>query len=114
LRINTDEDVAVLQYHWRTTGVPKGAMLTHYNIFANVDTTDMWAHPSTRRGEDCYLLVIPLFHIYGFTVGMLDSRGFAFSTLDVILRNSTCCTPRQSLEHANGKTIDVKQRNHSK
>src|SRR5260370_35905404 len=47
-------------------------MLTHYNIFANVVQTDMWAHPSTRRGEDCYLLVIPLFHIYGFTVGMLE------------------------------------------
>src|SRR3989442_13321705 len=32
----------------------------------------MWAHPSTRRGEDCFLLVLPLFHIYGFTVGMLE------------------------------------------
>jgi long-chain acyl-CoA synthetase len=52
--------------------VPKGAMLTHYNVFANVIQSDMWAHPSTRRGEDCYLLVIPLFHIYGFTVGMLE------------------------------------------
>ncbi len=72
VEINTDEDVAVLQYTGGTTGVPKGAMLTHYNIFANVIQTDMWAHPSTRRGEDCYLLVIPLFHIYGFTVGMLE------------------------------------------
>src|SRR5207249_11235693 len=68
------EDVAVLQYTGGTTGVPKGAMLTHYNIFANVVQTDMWAHPATRRGEDCYLLVIPLFHIYGFTVGMLEDR----------------------------------------
>ena len=72
VEINTDEDVAVLQYTGGTTGVPKGAMLTHYNIFANVVQTDMWAHPATRRGEDCYLLVIPLFHIYGFTVGMLE------------------------------------------
>ena len=72
VEINTDEDVAVLQYTGGTTGVPKGAMLTHYNIFANVVQTDMWAHPSTRRGEDCYLLVIPLFHIYGFTVGMIE------------------------------------------
>jgi long-chain acyl-CoA synthetase len=72
VEINTDEDVAVLQYTGGTTGVPKGAMLTHSNIFANVVQTDMWAHPSTRRGEDCYLLVIPLFHIYGFTVGMIE------------------------------------------
>lgn len=72
VEINTDEDVAVLQYTGGTTGVPKGAMLTHRNIFANVVQTDMWAHPAMRRGEDCYLLVIPLFHIYGFTVGMIE------------------------------------------
>ena len=72
VEINTDEDVAVLQYTGGTTGVPKGAMLTHYNIFANVIQTDIWANPSSRRGEDSYLLVIPLFHIYGFTVGMIE------------------------------------------
>lgn len=72
VEIDTDEDVAVLQYTGGTTGVPKGAMLTHANIFANVVQTDIWANRSTRRGEDCYLLVIPLFHIYGFTVGMIE------------------------------------------
>ena len=41
VEINTDEDVAVLQYTGGTTGVPKGAMLTHYNIFANVIQTDI-------------------------------------------------------------------------
>jgi long-chain acyl-CoA synthetase len=72
VEINPDEDVAVLQYTGGTTGIPKGAMLTHYNIFANVIQTDIWANASTRRGTDCYLLVIPLFHIYGFTVGMIE------------------------------------------
>jgi long-chain acyl-CoA synthetase len=72
VEINPDEDVAVLQYTGGTTGIPKGAMLTHYNIFANVIQTDIWANASTRRGADCYLLVIPLFHIYGFTVGMIE------------------------------------------
>lgn len=71
VEINPDEDVAVLQYTGGTTGVPKGAMLTHYNIFANVVQTQMWGHESPRRGEDTYLLVIPYFHIYGFTVGMI-------------------------------------------
>ena len=72
VEINPDEDVAVLQYTGGTTGVPKGAMLTHYNIFANVIQTESWAHGSFRRGEDTYLLVIPFFHIYGFTVGMME------------------------------------------
>jgi long-chain acyl-CoA synthetase len=72
IEIDTDEDVAVLQYTGGTTGVPKGAMLTHRNIFANVVQTDAWAHQFTQRGADCYLLVIPLFHIYGFTVGMIE------------------------------------------
>ena len=72
VEIDPDEDVAVLQYTGGTTGVPKGAMLTHYNIFANVVQTESWAHSSLRRGEDTYLLVIPFFHIYGFTVGMME------------------------------------------
>jgi long-chain acyl-CoA synthetase len=66
------EDVAVLQYTGGTTGVPKGAMLTHYNIFANVIQIQSWMHSTLRRGEDTYLLVIPFFHIYGFTVGMME------------------------------------------
>lgn len=66
------EDVAVLQYTGGTTGVPKGAMLTHYNIFANVIQISCWAYSEQRRGEDTYLLVIPFFHIYGFTVGMME------------------------------------------
>src|SRR5262249_39509417 len=72
VEINPDGDVALLQYTGGTTGVPKGAMLTHYNIFANVVQTECWAHGDLRRGEDTYLLVIPFFHIYGFTVGLVD------------------------------------------
>jgi long-chain acyl-CoA synthetase len=72
VEINPDEDLAVLQYTGGTTGVPKGAMLTHYNIFANFVQTDVWGNRSTRLGEDRYLLVIPFFHIYGFTVGMME------------------------------------------
>lgn len=72
VEITPDEDVAVLQYTGGTTGVPKGAMLTHYNIFANFVQTDLWANRYTKKGEDRYLLVIPFFHIYGFTVGMME------------------------------------------
>jgi long-chain acyl-CoA synthetase len=66
------DDVAVLQYTGGTTGVPKGAMLTHYNIFANVIQSTVLHHPDSGRGQDRILLVIPFFHIYGFTVGIMS------------------------------------------
>ncbi|PYQ32143.1 MAG: long-chain fatty acid--CoA ligase [Acidobacteria bacterium] len=71
-RVHVDaDDVAVLQYTGGTTGTPKGAMLTHYNIFSNVVQSTSLHIPSLRRGEERYLLVIPFFHIYGFTVGLM-------------------------------------------
>jgi long-chain acyl-CoA synthetase len=69
--IDPVNDVAVLQYTGGTTGTPKGAMLTHYNIFANVVQSTTLHIPALRRGDERYLLVIPFFHIYGFTVGMM-------------------------------------------
>jgi long-chain acyl-CoA synthetase len=71
VEIDPEQDVAVLQYTGGTTGVPKGAMLTHHNIFANVVQTTTLHVPVLRRGEERYLLVIPFFHIYGFTVGLM-------------------------------------------
>ncbi len=65
------DDIAVLQYTGGTTGVPKGAMLTHYNIFSNVIQTSVLHGETMRRGENRDLIVIPYFHIYGFTVGMM-------------------------------------------
>jgi long-chain acyl-CoA synthetase len=69
--IDADEDVAVLQYTGGTTGVPKAAMLTHRNIFANTIQTELWHSRSIARGHDRFLLVIPYFHIYGLTVGLM-------------------------------------------
>src|SRR5262249_46848691 len=71
VRIDPENDVAVLQYTGGTTGTPKGAMLTHYNIFSNVIQTAGLHHPEQGRGIDRILLVIPFFHIYGFTVGLI-------------------------------------------
>ena len=65
------DDLAVLQYTGGTTGTPKGAMLTHGNIFANVVQTEAWHYRANRPGESRFLLVIPYFHIYAFTVGMM-------------------------------------------
>lgn len=69
--INTEEDIAALQYTGGTTGTPKGAMLTHFNLFANTVQSALWrSYFSTPDGERM-LIVIPLFHVYGMTVGML-------------------------------------------
>ena len=46
-------------------------MLTHRNIFANTVQTALWHHRSIQRGHERFLMVIPYFHIYGLTVGMM-------------------------------------------
>jgi long-chain acyl-CoA synthetase len=69
--INPEEDVAVLQYTGGTTGLPKGAMLTHLNLYTNTLQAYAWAGPLVQRGDERYLMVIPYFHIYGQTVGLL-------------------------------------------
>jgi len=71
VEIDPAEDVAVLQYTGGTTGVPKGAMLTHRNLYTNTLQSWSWAGPLTRQGDERYLMVIPYFHIYGQTVGLL-------------------------------------------
>jgi long-chain acyl-CoA synthetase len=65
-------DLAVLQYTGGTTGTPKGAMLTHANIWANVVQTESWTNPAyVIGGNERYLVVIPYFHIYAFSVCMM-------------------------------------------
>ncbi|MDI3257593.1 MAG: long-chain fatty acid--CoA ligase [Kyrpidia sp.] len=64
------EDVAVLQYTGGTTGRSKGAMLTHRNLVANVYQCLADFRDGLRDGEEVILLVLPLFHVYGMTVGM--------------------------------------------
>ena len=77
------DDLAVLQYTGGTTGTPKGAMLTHGNIFANVVQTIAWTNPMyTLSGEERYLVVIPYFHIYAFSVCMM--MGLWIGALQVI------------------------------
>jgi long-chain acyl-CoA synthetase len=69
--IDPERDIAALQYTGGTTGTPKGAMLTHFNLFANTTQSILWrSYFSSPEGERL-LMVIPLFHVYGMTVGML-------------------------------------------
>ncbi len=62
-------DLAVLQYTGGTTGIAKGAMLTHRNLLANALQTRSWI-PSVHDAEEVTLCVAPFFHSYGLTAGM--------------------------------------------
>lgn len=67
--IDPDNDVMLLQYTGGTTGIPKGAMLTHKNIVANAHQAAMWFH-DCKPGEDKMLGVIPFFHVFAMTAVM--------------------------------------------
>jgi long-chain acyl-CoA synthetase len=60
------EEVAVLQYTGGTTGVSKGAMLTHRNLIANVLQSVTWDRHA-QKGRERMLTVLPFFHTYGIT-----------------------------------------------
>ena len=63
------DDLAVLQYTGGTTGTPKGVMLSHRNLLANVVQLEAWV-PDLRRGEERFLAILPFFHVFGMTVAM--------------------------------------------
>jgi long-chain acyl-CoA synthetase len=63
------DDVALLQYTGGTTGIAKGAMLTHRNIVANVVQICAW-FPELNCGKERFLSVLPFFHVFGLTVGL--------------------------------------------
>jgi long-chain acyl-CoA synthetase len=67
---NAKEDIACLQYTGGTTGLPKGAMLTHYNLVSNCVAVNAWSAGDFREGKETILTNLPLFHIYGQTVCM--------------------------------------------
>ncbi|MER7445382.1 long-chain-fatty-acid--CoA ligase [Microbacterium sp. NPDC097977] len=63
----TLEDTALLQYTSGTTGIPKGAILTHANLRANAMQGRAWV-PGLVDGEETFYGVLPLFHAYGMTL----------------------------------------------
>ncbi|RNF38240.1 long-chain-fatty-acid--CoA ligase [Planococcus salinus] len=70
IAIDPATDVAVLQYTGGTTGLPKGAMLTHRNIAANTLQSAATTRVQTEKGKERVLTISPLFHVYGMTSGM--------------------------------------------
>jgi long-chain acyl-CoA synthetase len=63
--------VALLQYTGGTTGVPKGAMLTHRNLIANTLQCSAWTGPETGHENERVLTPLPLYHIFSLTANLL-------------------------------------------
>ncbi|MEO6919165.1 MAG: long-chain fatty acid--CoA ligase [Collimonas sp.] len=80
------DDVAFLQYTGGTTGVSKGATLTHRNVVANVLQAEAWLSPGLAKGPKveqlAFVCALPLYHIFALTVcGLLGMREGALNLL---------------------------------
>ncbi|MBT6325871.1 MAG: AMP-binding protein [Bdellovibrionales bacterium] len=79
------EDIAFLQYTGGTTGVSKGAILTHSNIISNLLQARTWISNLIRKGEEIIITPLPLYHIFSLTANCL-----AFSSvgaLNILITN---------------------------
>ena len=79
------EDIAVLQYTGGTTGVAKGACLTHANLLANAAQMGVRISQRGNEGEEIFVCPLPLYHIYAFTVNMLTL--FSMGALNILIPN---------------------------
>lgn len=82
--INPKKDVAALMFTGGTTGAPKAAMLSHYNLLANVVQIDSWFKTGVK-GRDVFMGVLPWFHIYGQTA-VLNSGVYKAATIITFAR----------------------------
>src|SRR5207237_4165031 len=83
------QDTAILQYTGGTTGVPKGAVLSHHALLANIRQSRSW-NPTLVEGLERGVDVMPLFHVHGLTVIM----GVSIATGSAMV-----LIPRFDLEH---------------
>ncbi|MBR6027418.1 MAG: AMP-binding protein [Neisseriaceae bacterium] len=65
------DDLALLQYTGGTTGIAKGAMLTHGNICANMAQAREWIKNKLNFGEETFITPLPLYHIFSLTVNLM-------------------------------------------
>ncbi len=65
------DDIAFLQYTGGTTGVSKGAMLTHANIASNVTQAYAWIKPVVHEGQEFIITALPLYHVFALTANCL-------------------------------------------
>lgn len=79
------DDIAYLQYTGGTTGVAKGAMLTHGNIVANLQQAHAWIGPFLAEGEEVIITALPLYHIFSLTANCLTF--FKIGATNVLITN---------------------------
>ena len=77
-------DIALLQYTGGTTGVPKGAILTHRNLVANAAQSAAWV-PVLKPASETFYAVLPMFHAYGLTLAL---------TTAVLMRETVVLFPK--------------------
>lgn len=75
------DDIAFLQYTGGTTGVSKGAMLTHRNVIANMLQMISWWKDVLKEGEEIVILALPLYHIFSLTVNGLGMTYYGATNL---------------------------------
>ena len=77
-------DTAFLQYTGGTTGVSKGAILTHRNLIANMQQVGGWISSTFKRGEEVAMTALPLYHIFSLTATMVFT---SFGATMVLITN---------------------------
>ncbi len=88
------DDLALLQYTGGTTGVAKGAMLTHGNILANLEQVKAMGGQH-MNGDDCVLTALPLYHIFAFTANLMTF--FALGARNILVPSPR---PVQNIQRA--------------
>ncbi len=79
------KDIAFIQYTGGTTGVSKGATLTHRNVVANVEANFEWMKPCMNQNDNIIITALPLYHIYSLTVNALSA--LKTGMLNVLITN---------------------------
>ncbi len=79
------QETAFLQYTGGTTGVAKGAELTHRNMVANMLQAGVWASTKMKEGEEVFIAALPLYHIFALTANLL--YGLELGAKNVLITN---------------------------
>ena len=81
----SNDDTAFLQYTGGTTGVSKGAELTHGNICANVSQVEAWIGSNIKEGEETIITALPLYHIFALTANCFTF--FRYGAKNILITN---------------------------